>query len=137
MTLDSKTAGLYIHIPFCRRKCDYCDFYSDMGIVVLEGIVAKNAIILLDYIHLLQERGIPIFEAVTTAGRNRLRPILMTTLTTIFAMIPMAFSRGVGAEIWNALGITLIAGLSLSTLVTLILIPTVYYTLERRKMTGH
>lgn len=113
------------------------DMMTFMGIVMLEGIVAKNAIILLDYTHLLQKRETPLFEAVTTAGRNRLRPILMTTLTTIFAMIPMAFSRGVGAEIWNALGITLIAGLSLSTLVTLILIPTVYYTLERRKMTGH
>ncbi|MDO8785847.1 MAG: efflux RND transporter permease subunit [Syntrophales bacterium] len=112
------------------------DIMTFMGIVLLEGIVAKNAIILLDYIHLLQKRGMPLFEAIIAAGKNRLRPILMTTLTTIFAMFPMALSHGVGAEIWNAMGITLIAGLSLSTFITLILIPAVYYALERRKMTG-
>ncbi len=109
------------------------DIFTFMGIIMLEGIVVKNAIVLLDYTHLLQKRGEPVFEAVTHAGRNRLRPILMTTLTTIFAMLPMALSRSVGAEIWNALGITIISGLSVSTLVTLILIPTVYYMFEKRK----
>ncbi len=109
------------------------DIMTFMGIIMLEGIVVKNAIVLLDYTHLLQKRGEPLFEAVTQAGRNRLRPILMTTLTTIFAMLPMALSRSVGAEVWNALGITIISGLLVSTLVTLILIPTVYYMFEKRK----
>ncbi|MBW2545011.1 MAG: efflux RND transporter permease subunit, partial [Deltaproteobacteria bacterium] len=109
------------------------DIMTFMGIIMLGGIVVKNAIVLLDYTHLLQKRGEPLFEAVSHAGRNRLRPILMTTLTTIFAMLPMALSRSVGAEVWNALGITIISGLSVSTLVTLILIPVVYYMFERRK----
>ena len=149
MTLASLYANLrdpliiMFSVPFAISGVFYAfylwniplDMMTFMGIVMLEGIVAKNAIILLDYTHILRKRGIPIFEAITTAGKNRLRPILMTTLTTIFAMIPMTLSRGVGAEIWNALGITIIAGLSLSTFVTLILIPTVYYMLEKRKMT--
>jgi len=109
------------------------DIMTFMGVIMLEGIVVKNAIVLLDYTHLLQKRGEPLFGAVTHAGKNRLRPILMTTLTTIFAMLPMALSRGVGAEIWKPLGITIISGLLVSTLVTLILIPTVYYMFERRK----
>ncbi len=101
-----------------------------MGIVMLVGVVVNNAIVLLDYTHLLQKRGMPLFEAITEAGRSRLRPVLMTTLTTIFGMVPMALDRGVGSEIWNALGITEIGGLSLSTLVTLVLVPTLYSILE-------
>lgn len=103
---------------------------SFMGVVMLVGIVVNNAIVLLDYTHLLQKRGLPLFEAVTEAGRNRLRPVLMTTLTTIFGMVPMALDRGVGSEIWNALGITVIGGLSISTLITLVLVPTLYFILE-------
>jgi len=101
-----------------------------MGIVMLVGIVVNNAIVLLDYTHLLQKRGMPLFEAIIEAGRSRLRPVLMTTLTTIFGMMPMALDRGPGSEIWNTLGITEIGGLSFSTLVTLILVPTVYSIVE-------
>ena len=97
---------------------------------MLVGVVVNNAIVLLDYTHLLQKRGLPLFEAITEAGRSRLRPVLMTTLTTIFGMLPMALDRGVGSEIWNALGITEIGGLSLSTLVTLVLVPTLYSIVE-------
>ena len=103
---------------------------SFMGIVMLTGIVVNNAIVLLDYTHLLQKRGLSLYEAIIEAGRSRLRPVLMTTLTTIFGMLPMALDKGVGSEIWNALGITVIGGLSLSTLITLILIPTLYSILE-------
>lgn len=106
---------------------------SFMGIVMLIGIVVNNAIVLLDYTHLLQKRGEGLFEAVTHAGRNRLRPVLMTTLTTFFGMLPMAVSQRAGAEVWNPIGITMLGGLSISTLVTLLLIPTVYYHLEFRK----
>ncbi len=106
---------------------------SFMGVVMLMGIVVNNAIVLLDYIHLLQKRGEPLFQAITRAGRSRLRPVLMTTMTTFFGMLPMAVCRSVGAEAWNPLGITMLGGLSVSTLVTLILVPTVYYILERRK----
>ncbi|MDY6862314.1 MAG: efflux RND transporter permease subunit [Thermodesulfobacteriota bacterium] len=103
-----------------------------MGIVMLMGIVVNNSIVLLNYIHLLQRRGEQLFEAVTTAGKNRLRPVLMTTLTTLFAMVPMAVSGRVAAEVWNPLGITMLGGLSVSTLVSLVLVPTVYYMLERK-----
>ncbi|HDM10004.1 MAG TPA: efflux RND transporter permease subunit [Desulfobacteraceae bacterium] len=106
---------------------------SFMGVIMLMGIVVNNAIVLLDYIHLLQRRGRPLFEAVTEAGRNRLRPVLMTTLTTFFGMFPMAISNRVGAEAWNPLGITMLGGLTVSTLVTLVLVPTIYYIMERRK----
>jgi HAE1 family hydrophobic/amphiphilic exporter-1 len=107
---------------------------SFMGVVMLMGIVVNNAIVLLDYIHLLQKRGEPLFIAVTRAGRNRLRPVLMTTLTTFFGLFPMAISERVGAEAWNPLGITMLGGLSVSTLVTLVLVPTVYYMFESRKL---
>jgi len=106
---------------------------SFMGMIMVTGIVVKNAIVLLDYTHLLQKRGEPLREAVIRAGRNRLRPILMTTGTTLFGMLPMAVSRGVGAEIWNPLGITIIGGLAVSTLVTLVFVPTVYCLLEERR----
>ncbi|MDY6850761.1 MAG: efflux RND transporter permease subunit [Thermodesulfobacteriota bacterium] len=106
---------------------------SFMGVVMLMGIVVNNAIVLLDYTHLLQKRGQPLFEAVTQAGRSRLRPVLMTTMTTFFGMLPMAVSDKVGAEAWNPLGITMLGGLSVSTLVTLVLVPTIFFMFERRK----
>ncbi|MDY6972066.1 MAG: efflux RND transporter permease subunit [Thermodesulfobacteriota bacterium] len=106
---------------------------SFMGMVMLMGIVVNNAIVLLNYILLLQRRNIPLFEAVTQAGKDRLRPVLMTTLTTFFGMFPMAISEKVGAEAWNPLAITMLGGLSVSTLVTLILVPTVYFMFEKRK----
>ena len=81
---------------------------------------------MIDYIVLWRERGMPIMEAVVTSGRSRLRPILMTAMTTIFGMLPLAVGRGVGAEMWNGLGITVASGLTISTLVTLFLIPAIY-----------
>ncbi len=106
---------------------------SFMGVVMLMGIVVNNAIVLLDYIHLLQKRGEPLLEAITGACKTRLRPVLMTTLTTFFGMLPMAVSRKTGAEVWNSLGITMVGGLFVSALVTLILVPTIYYMFESRK----
>lgn len=107
---------------------------SFMGVVMLVGIVVNNAIVLLDYTHLLQKRGLPLDEAVAQAGRDRLRPVLMTTLTTIFGMLPMAVSKQVGAEAWNPLGITMLGGLSVSTFISLIIVPSVYYLFERRRI---
>ncbi len=104
-----------------------------MGVIMLMGVVVNNAIVLLDYTHLLQKRGRPLQEAVVEAGRSRLRPVLMTTLTTFFGMVPMAVSQAVGAEAWNPLGVTMLGGLSVSMLVTLVLVPTIYFLFERRK----
>ena len=99
---------------------------SLLGILMLIGIVVNNGIVLVDYTLLCRERGMGIYEAVVAAGRSRLRPILMTTLTTVLGMIPMAVGNGVGAEMWNSLGMSVAWGLSFSTLITLILIPTLF-----------
>ena len=97
-----------------------------IGSIVLAGIVVNNAIVLVDYINQLRRRGMPKLEAVVLGARVRLRPILMTTLTTVLALLPMAFQRGEGAEIRQPMAITIIAGLASSTVLTLIIIPMVY-----------
>lgn len=99
-----------------------------LGVLMLVGIVVNNGIVLVDYTNLCRERGMGIYEAVVTAGRSRLRPILMTTLTTVLGMVPMAVGTGIGSEMWNSLGMSVAWGLSFSTLITLILIPTLYTT---------
>lgn len=103
-----------------------------LGVLMLIGIVVNNGIVLVDYTRLCVGRGMPIYEAVVYGGRSRLRPILMTTLTTVFGMVPMAVGTGVGAEMWNALGMTVAWGLSFSTLVTLFLIPVLFTWLALR-----
>ncbi|MBP5795621.1 MAG: efflux RND transporter permease subunit [Bacteroidales bacterium] len=109
-----------------------------IGIIILLGIVVKNGIVLIDYTILCQERGMSAVEASVTAARSRLRPILMTTLTTVLGMLPMALGIGEGSEMWRPLGLTVCWGLSVSTLVTLILIPSVYCVFatraERKKL---
>ncbi len=97
-----------------------------LGMLLLIGIVVNNAIVLVDYINILLARGYKMGEAVREAGKTRLRPVLMTAITTIVALMPMAFKRGQGAEVWNPLGMTILGGLLVSTLVTLVLVPTVY-----------
>ena len=108
-----------------------------IGIIILLGIVVKNGIVLIDYTILMRERGMSVVDASVTAARSRLRPILMTTLTTVLGMVPMAVGRGEGSELWRSLGMTVCWGLTISTLVTLVLIPTIYCSLataqERRK----
>ena len=106
---------------------------SMVGIIILLGIVVKNGIVLIDYTILCRERGMSVAEASVTAARSRLRPILMTTLTTVLGMLPMALGRGEGSEMWNSLGVTVCWGLSISTLVTLVLIPTIYCALATRQ----
>ena len=108
-----------------------------VGILILMGIVVKNGIVLIDYTILMRERGKSIAEASVIAAQSRLRPILMTTLTTVLGMIPMAIGQGEGAEMWRSLGMVVAWGLSISTLVTLVIIPTLYAAMasrqERRK----
>ena len=109
-----------------------------IGVIILLGIVVKNGIVLIDYTILCRERGMSVLEASVTAARSRLRPILMTTLTTVLGMLPMALGTGEGSEMWVSLGMTVCWGLTVSTLVTLVLIPTVYCVFatrqEKRKM---
>ena len=104
-----------------------------IGIIILLGIVVKNGIVLIDYTILCQERGMPVREASVTAAKSRLRPILMTTLTTVLGMVPMALGTGEGSELWKSLGMTVCWGLSISTLVTLVIIPTIYCGISERQ----
>ena len=102
-----------------------------LGVIVLVGVVVNNAIVLVDYMNLLRrEYGMELREAVVTAGSRRLRPILMTTITTVLGLGPMALGVGEGAELQAPLARTVIGGLTTSTLITLVFIPVVYYTLE-------
>ena len=102
-----------------------------IGIIMLAGIVVNNAIVLVDYINQLRRRGIERIEAVITAGRVRLRPILMTSATTILGLLPLALGLGEGAEIRTPLAVTVIAGLIASTFLTLIVIPVIYSLVDR------
>ena len=99
---------------------------SMLGGIMLIGIVVKNGIVLIDYTQLLRERGIGLIRSASMAARSRLRPILMTTLTTILGMVPMAVSHGVGAEMWRPLGVSVIGGLAISTILTLIYVPSMF-----------
>ena len=107
-----------------------------IGILILMGIVVKNGIVLIDYTILMRERGKSVAEASVIAAKSRLRPILMTTLTTVLGMVPMAIGQGEGSEMGRSLGMVVAWGLSISTLVTLVIIPTVYASMaswqERR-----
>lgn len=105
---------------------------SMVGGVMLVGIVVKNAIVLVDYINLMRERGLELHDAIIESGKSRLRPVLMTSLTTILAMLPLALSTGSGSEIWSPMGIAVIGGLIFSTIVTLILVPVIYHMMLRR-----
>ena len=99
---------------------------SMIGAIMLIGIVVKNGIVLIDYINLNRERGMSIRRAVINGGHSRLRPVLMTSLTTILGMVPIAVGTGVGSEMWRPMGIAVIGGLAMSTLMTLLFVPTMY-----------
>jgi HAE1 family hydrophobic/amphiphilic exporter-1 len=103
-----------------------------LGIIMLMGIVVKNAIVLISYINILRARGLSMQEAITKGGRHRLRPVVMTTLTTLFGMFPLALSHGQGSETWQPLGITMISGLTLSTFITMIFVPVLYAMVEAK-----
>lgn len=103
-----------------------------LGLVMLAGIVVNNAIVLVDYINLLRSQGLSLSEAIVSGGKNRLRPVLMTTITTLFGMLPLALSKGEGSELWKPLGVSIISGLSVSTLITLILVPVMYMIFNQR-----
>jgi len=103
-----------------------------LGIIMLMGIVVNNAIVLISYIQILRARGMSVFEAVTTGGKDRLRPVLMTTITTLAGLLPLAVLKTEGSETWQPLGITMISGLTVSTLITMLFVPTLYTVFENR-----
>ena len=105
---------------------------SMIGAIMLIGIVVKNGIVLIDYIILNRERGMSIRRAVIDAGRSRLRPVVMTTATTILGMVPMAVGSGQGAEMWQPMGVAVIGGLTFSTILTLLFVPVLYCSFAGR-----
>ncbi len=102
-----------------------------LGAIMLVGIVTKNGIVLIDFINLMRERGVRLYDAIAQACRSRLRPVLMTSLTTILGMVPMAISAGEGSETWRPMGIAVIGGMVFSTIITMIIVPAVYAVLNR------
>ncbi|MBQ9363916.1 MAG: efflux RND transporter permease subunit [Bacteroidaceae bacterium] len=125
---------IMITVPFAFAGIIYAllmtgtnlNIMSMLGGIMLIGIVVKNGIVLIDYTQLLRERGYGLIKASVAAARSRLRPILMTSLTTILGMVPMATSHGVGAEMWRPMGIAIIGGLTASTILTLIYTPSMF-----------
>jgi HAE1 family hydrophobic/amphiphilic exporter-1 len=120
--------GVFLFVVATRTSFSV---YSFLGIIMLLGVVVNNAIVFVDYTNILRRKGMELEEALVLAGKHRLRPILMTTLTTLFGMLPMALSREEGAEFWKPIGISFIGGMTVSTLVTLILIPTIYHLIYK------
>ena len=103
-----------------------------IGLIMLAGIVVNNAIVLIDYINQLRRRGVAKLEAIKEAGKVRLRPIMMTTLTTALGLLPLAMGLGEGAEVRAPMAVTVIGGLLVSTVLTLVVIPVVYSLFDRK-----
>lgn len=105
---------------------------SFVGMIMLVGIVVNNGIVLVDYTNILRARGVPVNEAIIVSCRRRFRPVLMTALTTLLALFPMAISSGEGSETWSPLGVSVMGGLLVSTVITLVFVPTIYSIFENR-----
>ncbi|MCL2374229.1 MAG: efflux RND transporter permease subunit [Treponema sp.] len=111
---------------------DTFNVLTAVGLLVLIGIITNNGIVLVDYTNLLRKRGMPLHEACVEAAGNRLRPVLMTTVSTVLGLVPMAFFPGEGAELVAPIGKSVLGGLSFGTLMTLFLMPTIYYIMNKR-----
>lgn len=103
-----------------------------IGAIMLVGIVTKNGIVMVDYMNLLIERGSGVFDAVIAGGKSRLRPVLMTSFTTVLGMLPLAIGTGAGSETWQPMGIAVIGGLTFSTILTLFIVPVLYSIMVNR-----
>ncbi|OQX29463.1 MAG: hypothetical protein B0D92_03510 [Spirochaeta sp. LUC14_002_19_P3] len=122
----------FMNLPFFGIPIPM-SMFSAVGLLMLVGISVNNGIVLLDYTNLLRSRGLPLKDAIISAGGNRLRPILMTSLTTILCMIPLAFSQADGSEMIRPLGITIVGGMLMGTVTTLFLVPMLYAAFNARK----
>ncbi|MCL2223774.1 MAG: efflux RND transporter permease subunit [Defluviitaleaceae bacterium] len=109
---------------------DYINMVSFIGLILLMGIVTNNGIVMVDYINTKRREGLQSFDAIVFAAKVRLRPILMTSITTVVGLMPMMFAHGEGAEVQQPLGVIIVFGLSFSTMITLILIPVMYSLLH-------
>lgn len=135
----SKPAIIMISVPFALTGVILAlwitgtslDMIGALGCIMLVGIVVKNGIVLVDYTNLMRDRGYELNEAIALSGASRLRPVLMTAVTTLLGMLPMALSTGEGSEMWHPMGIVVIGGLLVSTVITLIVVPVMYAALSR------
>ena len=125
--------GVFLALVLTRTTLSITAF---IGMIMLVGIVVKNAIVLVDYINVMRDQGMGLREALITGGERRLRPVLMTAFTTIGGMLPLALATGEGSENWKPMGVAVIGGLLVSTLVTLVLIPCVYAMTNRWRRRG-
>ncbi len=107
------------------------DMIGCLGCIMLVGIVVKNGIVLVDYINLMRDRGYELNEAIALSGQSRLRPVLMTAATTVLGMLPMALAKADGSEMWVPMGIVVIGGLLVSTIVTLVIVPVLYGVMSK------
>jgi HAE1 family hydrophobic/amphiphilic exporter-1 len=123
LSLTFGLAGVFLALMITGQPVS---LMAMIGIVMLIGIVVKNGIVFIDYANLNRERGMSIDRAIVDTGRSRLRPILMTTATTVLGMIPMAIPRGTGSEMWQPMGIAVVGGLTFSTILTLLYVPALY-----------
>ncbi|HER19908.1 MAG TPA: efflux RND transporter permease subunit, partial [Chromatiales bacterium] len=126
--------GALLALPLTGTTLSITSF---LGMIMQVGIVVKNAIVLVDYIGLMRDQGMSMEEAVRKGGERRLRPVLMTALTILGGMLPMALSTGESSEIWRPMAVAVIGGVAVSTLVTLVLIPAVYALTDRWRRRGH
>lgn len=127
-TIPFALSGVVLALWITGRSLD---MIGALGLIMLVGIVVKNGIVLIDYIDLLRERGVELNQAIVMAGRSRMRPVLMTAFTTILGMVPMALSSGEGSEMWQPMGIVVIGGLLVSTILTFFMVPTLYGVMSR------
>ena len=135
----SKPAIIMMSVPFALSGVILAlwvtginlDMIGALGCIMLVGIVVKNGIVLVDYTNLMRDRGHELNEAIALSGESRLRPVLMTAVTTLLGMLPMALSRGEGSELWRPMGIVVIGGLLVSTVITLIIVPVAYAVMSR------
>ena len=123
LTLTFAFSGVVMALIFFGETLN---MMSMIGSIMLIGIVVKNGIVLIDYVNLNRERGMGVISAVVNGGKSRLRPVAMTTLTTILGMVPMAIGTGQGAEMWRPMGAAVIGGLTVSSILTLLFVPVMY-----------
>jgi len=123
LTLPFAFTGVFLALFITGTSLSLIGF---VGSIMLVGIVVKNGVVMVDFTNLLHERGLSINQAVIQAGKSRLRPVLMTSITTILAMTPLALGIGEGSETWQPMGISIIGGLAFSTLITLVIVPVIY-----------
>ena len=128
MSVPFAFSGVFIALYLTDTNLD---MIGVLGMIMLVGIVVKNGIVLVDYINLLRDRGHELNEAIALSGESRLRPVLMTACTTILGMIPMALSTADGSEMWVPMGIVVIGGLLVSTVLTLVVVPVLYAVMSR------